>query len=50
MVREVSDAAREGGVGFGLYLAPWDKHEPTYGNTRLYNEYYMGQLTELMTE
>ncbi|GAQ78085.1 Alpha-L-fucosidase [Klebsormidium nitens] len=50
VVREVSDAAREVGIGFGLYLAPWDKHEPTYGNTRLYNEYYMGQLTEIMSE
>jgi alpha-L-fucosidase len=50
VVREVSDAAKEQGIGFGLYLAPWDKHERTYGNTRLYNEFYMGQLTELMTQ
>lgn len=49
VVREVSDAAREEGLEFGLYMSPWDRHEPTYGDTLLYNDYYLGQLRELLT-
>lgn len=33
----------------GLYLSPWDRHEPKYG-TAEYNDYYKMQLTELMTQ
>jgi alpha-L-fucosidase len=33
----------------GLYLSPWDQHEPTYGDTRRYNQFYLGQLRELLT-
>jgi alpha-L-fucosidase len=50
VVKEVSDACREGGIRFGIYLSPWDRHEPTYGNSPLYNEFYKNQLRELMTE
>ena len=49
VVREVSDAAREEGIEFGLYMSPWDRHEPVYGDTLRYNEYYLGQLRELLT-
>lgn len=31
-----------------LYLSPWDMHEKTYG-TKLYNDYYIHQLEELLT-
>ncbi|GAB2234346.1 hypothetical protein Droror1_Dr00003594 [Drosera rotundifolia] len=49
VVGEVSRAAREEGIGFGVYLSPWDRHEESYGRSNEYNEYYMGQLTELLT-
>lgn len=49
VVREVSDAAREEGLEFGLYMSPWDRHESVYGDTLRYNEYYLGQLRELLT-
>ncbi|VAH35278.1 unnamed protein product [Triticum turgidum subsp. durum] len=49
VVGELSAAARAEGIGLGLYLSPWDRHEPVYGDTVAYNEHYMGQMTELLT-
>ncbi len=48
VVKEVSDACKEYGLKFGIYLSPWDRHEATYG-TNAYNTYYENELTELMT-
>lgn len=48
IVREFADACREYGLGMGLYLSPWDRHEKTWG-TPAYNVYYAAQLTELMS-
>jgi alpha-L-fucosidase len=49
VVREFVEAARREGVGVGLYLSPWDRHEPCYGDTPRYNDFYCGQLTELLS-
>ena len=49
VVREVSDACREGGIKFGVYLSPWDRHQPCYGSGKEYDDYFVGQLTELLT-
>lgn len=49
VVGELAASCREHGVGLGIYLSPWDRHEPTYGRQRAYNEFYMGQLRELLT-
>lgn len=49
VVRELADACRADGLGLGLYLSPWDRHEPTYGDSPRYNDFYIGQLTELLT-
>jgi len=49
VVREVSDACRKGGLKFGVYLSPWDRHEKTYGDSPAYNDYYTKQLYELLT-
>jgi alpha-L-fucosidase len=48
VVREFTEAARAEGLGVGLYLSPWDRHEPSYG-TPAYNDHYVAQLTELLT-
>lgn len=48
VVKEVADACREYGIKFGVYLSPWDLHEPTYG-TPAYNDFYKNQLRELLT-
>jgi alpha-L-fucosidase len=49
VVRELSDACQAEGLKFGVYLSPWDRHEPTYG-TPQYNAFYKAQLTELLTQ
>lgn len=49
VVREVSDACRRGGIKFGIYLSPWDRHEKTYGDSDAYNRFYLNQLRELLT-
>lgn len=50
IVREVAEACRSGGIKFGIYLSPWDRHEKTYGNSDMYNRYFKNQLTELLTD
>lgn len=47
VVREVSEACRRGGIKFGVYLSPWDRHEPCYGSGKPYDDYFVNQLTEL---
>jgi len=49
VVREVADACREYGLKFGIYLSPWDRHEPTYGKSDAYNQFFKNQLRELLT-
>jgi alpha-L-fucosidase len=49
MVKEVADACRRRGIRFGVYLSPWDRHEPSYGSDS-YNDYYKRQLRELLTQ
>lgn len=49
VVEELSEACKEAGLKFGVYLSPWDRHEPSYGDSPRYNEHYMAQLTELLT-
>ena len=50
VVKEVADACREYGIGFGVYLSPWDRNCPFYGDSKAYNEYFEHQLTELLTQ
>ena len=47
-VREVADACKRGGIGFGIYLSPWDRNCKLYGSEE-YNDYFCNQLTELLT-
>lgn len=49
IVREVRDACEKYGMKFGVYLSPWDRHAPCYGNSPEYNKYFIAQLTELLT-
>jgi len=48
IVKALSKSCAEAGIKFGIYLSPWDMHEPSYGSDE-YNQYYLSQLEELLT-
>lgn len=50
VVKEVAAACKEYHVGFGVYLSPWDRNSPLYGSGDAYNNYFLNQLTELLTQ
>ncbi|WP_284645190.1 alpha-L-fucosidase [Paenibacillus silviterrae] len=50
VVRECAEACRAEGIGFGIYVSPWDRHEPCYSDEAAYNDFYAEQLTELLTQ
>ena len=47
VVREFIDACRAGGVGSGIYLSPWDRNHPQYGDSPQYNRHFVAQLDEI---
>lgn len=47
VVGKVEEAARKYGMKFGVYLSPWDRHEPRYRNSAEYDKYYTAELDEL---
>lgn len=49
IVKEVSDACKAAGIKFGVYLSPWDRNNEAYGYGKPYNDYFVNQLTELLT-
>jgi alpha-L-fucosidase len=48
VVKRVEEAARKYGLRFGVYLSPWDRHEPRYSNSAEYDKYYGEELDELL--
>lgn len=49
VVREVSEACEKYGIKFGVYLSPWDRNCPLYGQGTAYDDFFVNQLTELLT-
>lgn len=49
IVREVSEACKKQGIRFGVYLSPWDRNCPLYGRGKEYDDFFVAQLTELLT-
>jgi len=49
VVREFTEACKSEGLRAGLYLSPWDRNAPVYGDSPRYNDFYCEQLTELLT-
>lgn len=50
VVRELRDACDKYGIKFGVYLSPWDRNASCYGDSPKYNEFFIEQLTELLTD
>lgn len=50
VVREFVDACRAEELRVGVYVSPWDRNHPTYGDSAAYNDVYAAQLTELLTQ
>lgn len=49
VVRELRNACRKYGIKFGVYLSPWDRNASCYGDSPTYNQFFIEQLTELLT-
>lgn len=49
LVKMVSKSCHKYNLKFGVYLSPWDRHEPSYGNSDVYNKFFLNQLTELLS-
>lgn len=50
VVRELAGACQRHGIGLGLYLSPWDRHELTWASDPpAYDGLYLNQLMELLT-
>lgn len=49
VVAECAAACKEFGLKFGIYISPWDRHEPTYGTGEAYNRFFKNQLREVLT-
>ena len=49
VVAELAQAARGERLRLGVYLSPWDRNAPVYGDNEAYNAFYLGQLRELLT-
>lgn len=43
VLRDLSEACREYGLKLGLYISPWDRHDPSYG-TPAYNDVFVRTL------
>ena len=50
IVKEVSEACKRHGLDFGIYLSPWDRNNYLYGQGKPYDDYFVNQLTELLTQ
>ena len=51
VVREFTDACRRHGLKVGLYYSPaqWGSHAIPFSNAREYDDYFIGQIGELLT-
>jgi alpha-L-fucosidase len=47
LLRELSNACKEYGLKFGVYLSPWDRNHPAYG-TPEYNRIFANTLKEVL--
>ena len=46
VLKELSQACKENGLKFGVYISPWDRNHPRYG-TAAYNDVYVNTMKEI---
>lgn len=49
VVRSLQQSCQRYGIKFGIYLSPWDRNASCYGDSPKYNEFFLAQLRELLT-
>ncbi|MGN0299412.1 MAG: alpha-L-fucosidase [Lachnospiraceae bacterium] len=50
LAKDLSEACQMAGLKFGVYLSPWDRNQSSYGMGKEYNDFFVNQLTELLTQ
>ena len=48
VLKELSQACKEYGLKFGVYISPWDRNHPKYG-TPEYNDVFINMMKEIFT-
>ncbi|MBC7827256.1 MAG: alpha-L-fucosidase [Chitinophagaceae bacterium] len=48
VLRELSQACKEYGIKFGVYISPWDRNHPQYG-TPEYNDVFVNMMKEIFS-
>jgi alpha-L-fucosidase len=48
VLKELSQACKEYGLKFGVYVSPWDRNHPKYG-TAAYNDVFVKMMKEIFT-
>ena len=49
VVRELREACNRHNMKMGVYLSPWDRNAKCYGDSPRYNDIFVAQLTELLS-
>lgn len=49
VVKALRDACTKYNLKFGVYLSPWDRNASCYGDSPRYNDFFIQQLTELLS-
>jgi alpha-L-fucosidase len=49
VLKELSQACKEYGLKFGVYISPWDRNHPDYG-TEKYNDVFVNMMKEIFTD
>ena len=49
IVAQAAASCKKYGLKFGVYLSPWDRNCPLYGQGKAYDDFFCNQLEELLT-
>lgn len=50
VLRDLSASCKKYDMKLGVYLSPWDRNAASYGTGKDYNDLYIAQLTELLSD